>query len=397
MALKMTNKLEDTKVKYFNVMKQENIDPEEFSAVQEEYFRAIAEDATDQVKKEYNAFKQQVGGDEILAKRGMNALTAEERAFYNEVIRSEGFETDLILPETVIERVFDDLQEDRPLLRKIRFVPSTAKTKIIRSRKSGVAVWGPLHKDLEGQLDVEFDAEEFTQVALTAFMILSNDALDLGPSWLDRYVRICLSEAIAEAWEVAIIEGTGNNQPIGLLKDMRGGTQVNGELNDKDTKGTLTFADAKTMVSEFSGVLKELSQYTRYTGANDEDGEEKFRKVGGKVNLLVNPINYYDIVARATVQNDAGSFVTNLPFIGAENIIESIHVPADKLIAFVDGEYDATISRPEKIYEYKETFAMQRATLYAADLLSNGQPANNDAAHVYDIAIPAVEDETGGA
>ena len=157
MALKMTNKLEDTKVKYFNVMKQENIDPEEFSAVQEEYFRAIAEDATDQVKKEYNAFKQQVGGDDILARRGMNALTPEERSFYNEVIRSEGFETDVILPETVIDRVFEDLKEERPLLSKLRLVPTTAKTKIIRSRKTGVAVWGPLHKDVEGQLDTQFD------------------------------------------------------------------------------------------------------------------------------------------------------------------------------------------------------------------------------------------------
>ena len=70
---------------------------------------------------------------------------------------------------------------------KIRFVPTTAKTKLF-ARKSGVAVWGPLHKDLEGQLDVAFDQEEFTQLALTAFVILSNDTLDLGPAWLDRYL-----------------------------------------------------------------------------------------------------------------------------------------------------------------------------------------------------------------
>ena len=58
------------------------------------------------------------------------------------------------------------------------------------------------------------------------------------------------------------------------------------------------------------------------------------------------------------------------------------------MIAFVDGEYDATQSRPEKISVYKETFAMKRATLYAIDMLGNGQPTNNDAAQVYDIAIP---------
>ena len=99
--------------------------------------------------------------------------------------------------------------------------------------------------------------------------------------------------------------------------------------------------------------------------------------------------------ARETVHNDEGSFVTNFPCIGAENIIESIHVPENKLIAFVEGEYDATVSRPEKIYEYKETFAMQRSTLYAVDLLSNGQPVNNDAAHVYHIEIPENGDVGG--
>lgn len=398
MTLSMKNKLDEAKVKYQNFLKQDDINPEEFSNEQEEYFTAIAEHATEKTKAEFEAFKKQVGGDEILARRGMNALTSEERAFYNEVIRSEGFEDDLILPETVIDRVFEDIREERPLLEKIRFVPSTAKTKIIRSRKTGVAVWGPLHKDLEGQLDTEFDQEEFTQLALTAFMIVSNDALDLGPNWLDRYIRICLSEAIADAWEVALIEGTGNNEPIGLLKDMRGGTQANGELNDKDSKGTLTFADSATMVSEFAGLMKGLSQYTKYIGANDTEGEVKQRKVGGKVNLIVNPIHYYDIVARATVQNVNGMYVTNLPFISPDNIIESVHVPENKIIAFVEGEYDASVSRPEKIYEYKETFAMQRSTLYAVDLLSNGTPTNNDAAHVYDIAIPEDEDgDVGGA
>ena len=396
MTLKMKNALDDAKAKYFNILEQDDIKPEEFSNAQTEYFEAIAEDASKKVKEEFQAFKKSVSNDDILARRGMNALTAEERTFYNEVIRSEGFEDDLILPETVIDRVFEDLQEEHPLLAKIRFVPTTAKTKVIRSRKSGVAVWGPLHKDLEGQLDVAFDQEEFTQLALTAFVILSNDTLDLGPAWLDRYVRICLSEAISDAWEVALIEGTGNNEPIGLLKDMRGGTNGAGELSDKASKGTLTIANAQTMVAEFAGVLKGLSQYTKYIGANDTEGEVKQRKVDGKVNLIVNPVNYYDIVARATVQNVNGAFITNLPFIGAENIIESVHVPADKLIAFVEGQYDATVSRPEKIHEYKETFAMQRSTLYAVDMLSNGQPVNNDAAHVYDIAIP-VDGEVEGA
>ena len=40
---------------------------------------------------------------------------------------------------------------------------------------------------------------------------------------------------------------------------------------------------------------------------------------------------------------------------------------------------------------------MQRSTLYAVDMLSNGQPVNNDAAHVYDIAIPVADEGVEGA
>ena len=100
-------------------------------------------------------------------------------------------------------------------------------------------------------------------------------------------------------------------------------------------------------------------------------------------------------MARVTTQNANGVFVSNLPFISQDHIIESLDVPENKLIAFIDGEYDATQSRPEKIAVYKETFAMKRATLYAIDMLGNGQPTNNDAAQVYDIAIPA--DVDGGS
>lgn len=262
-------------------------------------------------------------------------------------------------------------------------MPSTAKTKIIRSRRKGKAVFGPLHKDIEGQLDAEFDAVEFTQLALTAFFFISNDTLELGPRWVDRFVRLCLTEAIAEAWEEALVTGDGDEKPIGLLRN----PDATG-FPEKTSSGTLTFKDAPTMVTELAGVMKSLSEYTHKIGKNDT-GVKKQRKVANKIYLIVNPKNYYDIVARVTTQNANGVFVTNLPFVAQERIIESVHVPENKLIAFVEGEYDATNSRAEKLYVYKETFAMRRATLYAVDMVGNGRPTNNDAAKVYDIAIPS--------
>ncbi|MGM0117382.1 phage major capsid protein [Enterococcus sp. AZ189] len=379
---------------YTAAIQDENITPEKLSAATEAYVTAIAEDASNQVRAEYEELKN-VTDNRVLEARGIPTLTAEETKFYNDVTKAGGFDEDLVWPETIFEKVFEDLEKDHPLLRLINFSSTVGKVKVIRSRRKGVAVFGPLHKDLEGQLDAEFDSTEYTQLALTAFMLISNDTLDLGPRWINRYVQLSLREAVSDIWEVKIVTGTGNNEPIGLLKDLKGAV-TSGVYPDKNSAGTLTFKDAPTMVKEFAKVLKTASKYTHYIGDKDTNGEVKYRKVSGKVYLIVNPVNYYDIVARVTTQNANGVFVSNLPFISQDHIIESLDVPENKLIAFVDGEYDATQSRPEKISVYKETFAMKRATLYAIDMLGNGQPTNNDAAQIYDIAIPKDTDGDSG-
>ncbi|TXJ87560.1 phage major capsid protein [Enterococcus gallinarum] len=391
--LKITDKTAEAKKVFNAISAKEDATPEQVNDALEAYVTAIAEDAGAQVRAEYEELKN-ITDNRVLEARGIPTLTAEETKFYNEVSKAGGFDKDLVWPETIFEKVFEDLEKDHPLLRLINFQSTVGKVKVIRSRRKGVAVFGPLHKDLEGQLDAEFDSTEYTQLALTAFMLISNDTLDLGPRWINRYVQLSLREAVSDIWEVKIVTGTGNNEPIGLLKDLDGAV-TGGVYPDKASAGTLTFKDSATMVKEFAKVLKTASKYTHRIGDNDTDGETKYRKVSGKVYLIVNPVNYYDIVARVTTQNANGVFVSNLPFISQDHIIESLDVPENKLIAFIDGEYDATQSRPEKIAVYKETFAMKRATLYAIDMLGNGQPTNNDAAQVYDIAIPA--DVDGGS
>lgn len=385
MALKITNRTEEARKAFNMVSASDNATPEQVNEALEAYVTAVAEDAGSQVRAEYEELKN-VHDNSIIQARGIPVLTAEETKFYNEVIKKSGFDEDMVWPETILERVFDDIQKDHPILRIVKFSPTVGKLKVIKSRRKGVAVFGPLHKDIEGQLDAEFGATEYTQLALTAFFLISKDTLELGPRWINRYILLCLREAVRDIWATKIISGTGNNEPIGLMKDMDGAV-TNGEYPDKAPVGTLTFADSKTMVTELAGVMKRLSKYTRKISPTDE-GTEEYRAVDGKVYLIINPSDYYDIVPRATVQTQTGTFVTNLPFIPVDHIIQSTDVPAKKLIAFVDGEYEATQSQAEKVYEYRETFAMKRAVLYAIDMLGNGQPSNNDAADIYDLAIP---------
>lgn len=386
MALKITNRTEEARKEFNMVSSSDTATPEQVNAALEAYVTAVAEDAGSQVRAEYEELKN-VNDNNILQARGIPVLTAEETKFYNEVIKKSGFDEEMVWPETILERVFDDIQKEHPILRLVKFTPTVGRLKVIKSRRKGVAVFGPLHKDIEGQLDAEFGATEYVQLALTAFFLISKDTLELGPRWINRYVLLCLQEAVRDIWATKIITGTGNNEPIGLMKNLEGSVS-GGVYPDKTPEGTLTFADSKVMITELATVMKKLSKYTRKISPTDE-GTEEFRTVDGKVYLIINPSDYYDIVPRATVQTQSGAFVTNLPFIPVDHIIQSTDVPAKKLIAFVDGEYEATQSQAEKVYEYKETFAMKRAVLYAIDMLGNGQPANNDAAHIYDIDIPS--------
>lgn len=381
MPLNITNKTADAKKVFNAVSNKEGATPEEINAALEEYVTAIAEDAGKQVRAEYAELKN-VTDNRVLEARGIPTLTAEETKFYNEAVKSGGFNNDVVWPETILERVFENLQRDHPILGIINFTPTVGRVKVIRARRTGVAVFGELHKDLEGQLDAEFGASEFVQLALTAFFLISNDTLGLGPRWIDRFINLSLTEAVRDVWAEKVITGTGNDEPIGLLKDLDGSV-IAGEYPDKASAGTLTFAKDK-IVTELAGVMKKLSKYTYKVNKNDV-GEEQYRKVSGNVYLIVNPVNYYDIVAAVTFANINNVYGSNMPFINIENVIESIDVPENKLIAYVGGEYEATQSRPERVYVYKETFAMKRATLYAVDMLGNGYPTNNDAAQVYDL------------
>lgn len=381
MTLKITNKTEDAKKAFNAVSNQEDASSEQVNAALEAYVTAIAEDAGKQVRAEYDELKN-VTDNRVLEARGIPTLTAEETKFYNEAVKTGGFDSEAVWPQTILERVFENLQKDHPILGIINFTPTVGRVKVIRARRSGVAVFGPLHKDLEGQLDSKFGASEFVQLALTAFFLVSNDTLDLGPRWIDRFINLSLTEAVRDIWAEKIISGSGKDEPIGLLKDLDGAVTA-GVYPDKATAGTLTFGKDK-IVTEVAGVMKKLSKFT-YKVDDEDEGETKYRSVAGKVFLIVNPVNYWDIVSRITFANLNNIYGSAMPFIDVKNIVESVDVPENKLIAFVEGEYDATQSRAEKVSVYKETFAMKRATLYAVDMLGNGYPTNNEAAQVYEL------------
>jgi hypothetical protein len=101
--------------------------------------------------------------------------------------------------------------------------------------------------------------------------------LDLGPIFIDKYIREVLKESISCGIEKAIIDGTGNNEPIGLNKDVSKGVTVTGGVYPKKTAVKVNSFTPK----EYGKLLSKL--------VTNEDGKNKTIT---EVTLICNQIDY---------------------------------------------------------------------------------------------------------
>ncbi len=355
---------------------------EQQSVALNEMIEALAQDVQADI---FNQVNESMIDRSIMQARGANVLTSEEMKFFNAVVEDGGFKDTETLPKSTQERVFDDLVQAHPLLQHLGLQNLGAVTEFIYSDPEGAAVWGPLFGDIQGQLNASFRKESITQLKLTAFIPISNDMLKLGPVWVERYVRTILTEAMAVGLEKGFVAGTGKDQPIGLLKDPAGSV-VDGVYPDKTAAGTLTFEPGRTTINELRDVVKLLAKKLNGDGTD----ADRPKNIAGKVVMVTNPFDTFDIQANATTQNAAGVYVTSLPFNPIQT--ESVFVPAGKVVFFVKGEYIAAMGGTEPIKKYDQTMALEDATLYIAKQFATGKPKDKYSSQVYtlNLTIPQV-------
>ena len=158
---------------------------------------------------------------QILAQRGVRQLTSSEKKYYEKL--SEAFRAsdtkraltnpELVMPETVINSVFEDLRTQHPLLEKINFQNTMGMIKFLVNKNGYVkAVWGKLTDKITKELESSFGEVDMTFLKLSAFIPVSQAMLDLGPSWLDTYVREIMYEALANGLEDGIINSLRADQ-----------------------------------------------------------------------------------------------------------------------------------------------------------------------------------------
>lgn len=377
MTVKLKGKMDNFQTKkeaYMELVKAEEQDQEKLATAWDEMQTALAEDLTEKITAEVRT--QQMDA-QILSSRGQNVLTSEEKKFFNEVATSGGFNEDSILPVTTQERVFEDLVEAHPLLQAIGLRDLGAVTRFIKSDPTKAYAWGKLFGENKGQVSAAFTEEEIGQLKLTAFAVIPKDMLELGPVWVERYVRTLLVESYSVGLEYGLVNGRGpaQNEPIGLMKNVN---SENGAVTEKTSSGTLTFAPSEKgeiVAGELHDVIKVLST----------DASGKSRKVLNKVVMVVNPTDAISVQARNTIQTANGQWVTSLPY--NIKVVESEEIPEGKSLFFVKDKYLAAVAGGYKTNKYDQTLAIEDAMLYTIKQFANGKPEDNKTALLYDLNI----------
>lgn len=343
------------------------------------YFDSLQSEVTNAVHKDVQSEMQDRA---ILQTRGQNVLTSEENKFFAGVVEDGGFADESILPVTTQERIFEDLKTEHPLLQAIGLQNLGAVTRYITADPTKAYAWGPLFGEIKGQVSAAFSEETVTTLKLTSFAVIPSDMLDLGPVWVERFVRTLIVESMSMGLEYGFVNGKGPtaNEPIGLLKNV---SSV-GAVTDKTVTGSLTFEPSdrgQTVIAELHGVVKELS--------TDEEG--KSRKVLNRIVMIMNPVDAIAVQAKNTIQTDNGNWVTSLPY----NIkpVESEEMPIGQVLFLAQGEYLAHIAGSLQMKKFDQTLAIEDAILYTAKQFANGKPKDNKAALLYDLEVnftPAV-------
>jgi HK97 family phage major capsid protein len=323
----------------------------------------------------------QAADSAVLNGRGVRQLTTEENTYYQKVIdamrtsnpKQALTDLDVVLPKTVIDAVFEDLIQDHPLLRYIDFQNTSGLIEfMLNTNGTQKATWGPLVGAITKELSSGFKKVSLTLNKLSAFIPVAKSMLDLGPKWLDRFLRSILFEAIANGLEEAAVTGTGKDMPIGMDRQVGTGvTVVDGVYPQKEAIKILSL-DPVT--------------YGNLIASMALDANGKPRNIT-KVMMLVNPIDYLKKVMPATTVRTADGRYANDVFAFPTDPIQSIHMPEGKAIIGLPKRYFMGIgtSKEGKI-EYDDSFKfLDDERVYLIKLYGHGEPLDNNAFVVVDI------------
>lgn len=340
-------------------------------------FNDLAASIQEAVRAEYEQAVQS-NDAHILAQRGVRQLTSEETKYYQSIIeamRSSNpqqalTDVDNVLPKTTIDAIFEDLTANHPLLDAIDFQNTGALAEILVSTSSGVAGWGDLTATINKELAGAFAIIELGQKKLSAFIPVAKSMLDLGPAWMDRYVRTLLVEALATELEAAIVDGDGNGKPLGMTRKLTGA--VDGVYPQKDASAITDLSP-----TTYGTILNTVSQ-----GPNNK------RRAVPELLMVVNPADYYTKVFPATTPRTTDGGFNSGVFPYPTRVVPSPAVPSGKAVLGLAKRYFFGLgtSKGGKL-EYSDEYKfLEDQRVYLIKLYGNGRALDENAFVLVDIS-----------
>lgn len=321
----------------------------------------------------------------VLAQRGVRQLTSQEKKFYEKWIESakssnpkQAF-TDLInfegMPTTVIEDVYRDLTVEHPLLSKINFQSVGYLTEwLLNDHSAKNYAWGEITSEIAAEITSGFKKIKINQSKLSAFILIAKDMLELGPNFLDAYVRTLLKESIAVGLEYGIVCGKGvKGEIIGLNRSIKKGVSINEETGYPE-KEAVTVTDFKP--SSYGALVAKVVK-------TEKGNYRKYKDL----TMLCNPIDYLTkIMPATTIQNMNGTYTNNIFPIPTE-VIDTTALNEGKAILFIPSDYFAGIGNSkEGSIEYSDEHKfLEDVRAYKTKLFAAGRAYDDTVAIVLDI------------
>ena len=354
---------------------------EAFSASFDEMLECIQNDIQQRADERIDQMKAE-SDTTVLASRGVRQLTTKEKEFYQKVADAMKAKDpkqalnnlDVVMPETVIDAVFDELQTSHPLLSRIQFMNTRGAIRMMMNTNGyQEAAWGQLCDEIVQELTSGFKEVDTGLLKLSAFMPVCKAMLDLGPEWLDDFVRQVLYEAYANGLEAGIVAGDGNGKPIGMNRQVGDNVTVTGGVYP--VKAPVTVSDlSPTTVGNLLALL-----------AVDPNG--KARNVRDVI-FVVNPVDYFQrIMPATTLLAPDGSYRNDvMPY--PMSVIQSPAVEQGQAIIGLGYKYFAAIgSARDGRIEYSDHYHfLEDERMYLIKGYANGFPMDNNAFFVLDIS-----------
>ena len=361
----------------------ESGDNEKQAEVLTELMQYVAQETTMKVTR---MMRQTENDNMIMTSRGAKLLTTEETTFFSklaeEIKANQSISNiDLTMPINSIDRIFEDLEERHPLLSLINFQNVTGMIEIIvRTGDVTPAWWGKLTDKIKKELESGFDKKPVNLYKLSTFLPICKSHLDLGPVWLESFIRRFIVEALSLGLEGGIVTGTGKDQPIGMNRDLEG-TVVEGVYPEKEAIK-----------------IKDLKPATMGALAAELTNEGK--RTVTKLLMVVNPVDYLTkIFPATTVLNANGTYVNNvLPF--PTDVAQCTELEQGKAIVGLADKYFMGLGSEKKIVESDEYRLLEDERVYVGKLYGNGFPVDNksflniDISELEAVTLKAPETET---